>query len=363
MVIRKSVHALHEIFKKRHTNATFNKYLDLFSPHCEFGSKTVNMSYSSGEEIFITQKDTAMQNTPNFNIKSDLFSDISSEDESSQIDELIKVTQEAEKTVEKENQNPTRFNTMTDDDIENLVTESTSKNTLAKAMWAVRLFNSWKEDRNKKAEILKDVAPVNGELLFMSDSDLDMNLRRFISEIKKKDGEEYRGNTLYEIIASIQYYLRGKKRIINFFDSENFQSLRKVLDAKMKMLAKQGIGITKRQATVITAEQEIKMWDAKILGTDTPQKLLDTLLYSLGLNLALRAGQEHRCLRVGVNSQLSIKQGDGRRYIQYIEDVSKTNSGGINHRKLQPKSTRVYETPEVPEKCPVQILEKYLSLR
>jgi hypothetical protein len=46
----------------------------------------------------------------------------------------------------------------------------------------------------------------------------------------------------------------------------------------------------------------------RILGTETPQMLLDTLLYTLGLHFALTVGQEHRALRVGENGQITVKR-------------------------------------------------------
>jgi hypothetical protein len=82
------------------------------------------------------------------------------------------------------------------------------------------------------------------------------------------------------------------------------------------------------------------------------------------LRFALRAGQEHRALRVGENGQITVKRGlQNRRYLEYHEDVSKTNRGGIQHRKIQPKITRAYENIAKPERCPVNIYEKYISLR
>ena len=56
-------------------------------------------------------------------------------------------------------------------------------------------------------------------------------------------------------------------------------------------------------ADIITEEQENIMWEKGLLGINYPQ-LLDRMLYQIGLNFALYAGQEHRNLRTGPQSQI-----------------------------------------------------------
>lgn len=129
----------------------------------------------------------------------------------------------------------------------------------------------------------------------------------------------------------------------------------------MKELSGRGLGMDRKRAEVISGEQEEYMWKHNILGTDTPQKLQDTLLFLLGLNFALRAGQEHRNLRVGQYSQISVmKERNGLKYLEYKENVSKTNRGGLQHRNVKP---RAYMNLRTPERYPVLMYEKYLSLR
>jgi hypothetical protein len=148
-------------------------------------------------------------------------------------------------------------------------------------------------------------------------------------------------------------------------DDSEFEGMRRVLNKKMKDLAASGVGIEKRQPETISLMDEQSMWENGILGSDTPDKLRDTLLYSIGLNFALRAGAEHYSLRVGENSQLKVGVDKvcGRRYLEYTEDVSKCNSGGIFHRKLKRKQTRAYENVMNLERCVVTLFEKYESLR
>ena len=63
-------------------------------------------------------------------------------------------------------------------------------------------------------------------------------------------------------------------------------------------------GITS-QAEVITPDQMEYLWQNGFLGSDTPELLRNIILFLFGNCFALRAGQEHRNLRMK-NSQLSL---------------------------------------------------------
>lgn len=73
--------------------------------------------------------------------------------------------------------------------------------------------------------------------------------------------------------------------------------MRQVLDARMKEVSKTGLGSLHRRADIISPEQESILWNKDLLGSNTHTKMLDTLVFSYGLNFVLRAGQEHRNLR------------------------------------------------------------------
>ena len=73
------------------------------------------------------------------------------------------------------------------------------------------------------------------------------------------------------------------------------------------------------------------------LGEENGKQLVETLVYLFGLHFALRGGKEQRHLR-SVNPQVVLKYDEkGKKYLEYTEDVSKTNAGGLNQRKTQPK--------------------------
>ena len=103
------------------------------------------------------------------------------------------------------------------------------------------------------------------------------------------------------------------------------------------------------------------MWEHGYLGTGNLEILRNTLVWVLGLNFALRAGQEHRNLRMK-NSQLSVGiDEDGKQYFEYKEDASKTNSGELAHAHLKRKTMRAYENNDQPERFPVPFYKEYMA--
>ncbi len=66
---------------------------------------------------------------------------------------------------------------------------------------------------------------------------------------------------------------------------------RAYFDGVLKNLHRSGIGANKKQAEVISIEIEERLWEEGCLGDDDTKKLLNTMMFCLGLNLALRSGQ------------------------------------------------------------------------
>ena len=124
-----------------------------------------------------------------------------------------------------------------------------------------------------------------------------------------------------------------------------------------------GLGISVRQAKVVDYNDELKMWECGVLGFDTPQKLVDTLLFLLGLHCTLRAGREHRNLITPdmPGSQFKFVTRDGQQILEYTEHIGlKNNKGGIRERAHKPKVVPIYPA-EHRGRCPVRLMTLYLS--
>ena len=144
---------------------------------------------------------------------------------------------------------------------------------------------------------------------------------------------------------------------------EDFKELKFTLDNVMKDRVACGVDAKVHKAGVLDFQDEELLWSLRILGTHSPQVLINTIVFSLGLHCALRAGKEHRSLRsVPFNSQFQfLTDSHGETFLRYSEDASlKTNKGGIKHRKIEPKVVDVWPTEN--ERCPVKLLQYYMSL-
>ena len=105
------------------------------------------------------------------------------------------------------------------------------------------------------------------------------------------------------------------------------------------------------------------MWSEGVLGSDTPQKLLVTLVFCFCLNYALRSGREHRDLRPDMLTYVEPTTGNSRPYLQYDESGSKNNPGGLRERKVTNKVVKIFANHENKDGCVVSLYHKYMSLR
>ena len=96
------------------------------------------------------------------------------------------------------------------------------------------------------------------------------------------------------------------------------------------------------------------MWEKGLLGEHNSQVLLDTLVYYIGLYFAIRGG-EHRKLRHDPSQIQLVEPAGGMPYLVFTEDASKTNQGGLQHRKKVPKQVVHHLNTEAPDRCLVQL--------
>ena len=202
-----------------------------------------------------------------------------------------------------------------------------------KIRWAVKMYNEWRVNRLK--EVLVPVEIRRCDLKFPQDfneNDLCYTLIRFIREVRKLDNTEFPPNTLREIIVMLQMDLQQKGVYWKLLDGEKFSDLWNVVDNTMKERHAMGLGV-RQPSSIISLAHEDKMFLCRALGEENPEQLLRTVIYMLGLHLALRGGVEHlRLRRPGFETQISteVDNDSGQEVLLYREDpLQKTNQGGL----------------------------------
>ena len=114
----------------------------------------------------------------------------------------------------------------------------------------------------------------------------------------------------------------------------------------------------RKSSEPITVDDEKQLW-THVLGSDTPEKLQQTLFYLNGVHFALRGGDEQCYLTI---SQFELTERSGKQCLVHRERVSKNNQGGLNNIRNSPKEVVHFENADS-TRCHVALYKKFLSLR
>jgi hypothetical protein len=194
-----------------------------------------------------------------------------------------------------------RFTQVSTKEVDDLKLSVVPESTKQKERWATRMFGEWLKGWNPQLQ-MHLLTPV----------ELNICLQFFIPSAQKEDGSHYPPRTVKEIVALIQHYYHHElKRNMSIFNDREFCESRLALDGTLKKLAQKGLVKPKKRAQAVSVEHEVQLWNEGVLRKSTPQQLLDTVIYSLGLHLSLRAGAEHRNLTFGEGSQLQLVKKNG----------------------------------------------------
>ena len=100
----------------------------------------------------------------------------------------------------------------------------------------------------------------------------------------KKDGSEFPPDSIHNIVSGLQCHVGWKNNpAIDVFKDAEFAEFRRCLDSEMKRLQRTGLASRRRKAEPLTEAEEEILWEKGLLGEDTPQSLVDTILVMNGL--------------------------------------------------------------------------------
>lgn len=245
---------------------------------------------------------------------------------------------------------------VSDEELNKIKNSSKPANTLRRNDWALRVFERWRINREN---LISERMMPQSDVSLWDKEQLNYWLAKFIVECRKEDGKMYPGSSLISILSGLQQVVR-KNSLVDFFKNDEFTHLREVLDASMKISTSNNVGISLKQADIITFQEEEELWSKGQLGDATPKQIIQTLFYLNGINFAVRGGQEHSDL---LNSQFRVEIREGAKVLVFSVGATKTYSGGLHQRRLRPKEKLHFANEGNPQRCHIRIFELFLSKR
>ena len=97
---------------------------------------------------------------------------------------------------------------------------------------------------------------IRGDILDLPDHQLNYALCCFIHEVRKKSGDCYPAETLYDIVICLQLYMCMYGHELRLLEDEQFIQVCNTLDNRMKELSHQGIVAPRKHAEEITLAHE-----------------------------------------------------------------------------------------------------------
>ena len=180
---------------------------------------------------------------------------------------------------------------------------------------------------------------------------------KFAVKARKANGEIYPPGTIHQLLCGLLQHIRemtlGCPNFLNKQDSQ-FRHLLGTLDAFFHKLHSNGIGVQVRHMEIITKANEENLWASGVMGDSNPRslKMQHSFIHCGGKMFTLRGVVEHRNLKL---SQLKCNN-DPDHYF-YQENVLTTNIKKLRIKEVVP----IYASPDFGERCPVNILDTYLS--
>ena len=246
-----------------------------------------------------------------------------------------------------------RFKFSSEEQLSELAKGLIPENTKGSTNWALKNFNLWLKSRNDA----NPENPVPEDILTSSDPDLlNHHLSQFVVETRKANGEHYPPSTLHQLLCGLLRHMREVNpccsNFLNKIDAR-FRPIQRTMDAYFHNLHSQGLGRIKH-AEIITPEEEEQLWESGIMNSTTPKGLQNAVFHLVGKAFCLRGGAEQR------NLKLSQFERCDDSYV-YHENTSKNRNGSFKQLHVKKKVVPIYSCPQAGDRCPVYLLDKYIS--
>ncbi|XP_060760721.1 zinc finger MYM-type protein 4 isoform X2 [Neoarius graeffei] len=213
---------------------------------------------------------------------------------------------------------------------------------------------------------------IKEDVLQCSTAELSYGLCKFVSEVRRPNGETYSPDSIYYLCLGIQQHLFENGRMENIFTDLFYtkftQTMSRLLTDWKPTILPSGY--------IHSRVEEEYLWECKQLGAFSPSVLLNTLLYFCTKFFDFKTVAQHRRLSFAHIMRCTRTHSNGSKMscLRFYPPVHKENKNTSNEdddgvpakRKREDEEEEgvvleMQENAENPLHCPVRLYEFYLS--
>ncbi|KAG8192532.1 hypothetical protein JTE90_015167 [Oedothorax gibbosus] len=223
-------------------------------------------------------------------------------------------------------------------------------------MYGVNAWKQWVALKNGLMErgSSRKFKSFKTDLLLLSPSELSYSLSLFVKEVSKPNGQPYSAGTLFYLLLGIQYYMNENGRTDDLFSDEVYSSFAEHFHDVLLQYEGRAMGQEYPNPRI----KESFLWQSKQLGAQSPQILLNTLMYFNAQFFKLRTVAAHMGLNFSHIARHTDEKGSFLRY--YKEDNGKKEEENMNEFGRENHLIQS-ENKEDIMRCPVRLFEFYVS--
>ncbi|XP_052440707.1 zinc finger MYM-type protein 4 isoform X2 [Carassius gibelio] len=201
------------------------------------------------------------------------------------------------------------------------------------------------------------------DLLKCCTAELSYGLCKFISEVRRPNGEKYSPDSIFYLCLGIQQYLFDNNRMENIFADVFYakfcHEMSNILRGWKPTILPSGY--------VHSRVEEYHLWDCKQLGAFSPGVLLNTLLYFFTKYFNYKTVEQHRRLSFGHIKRYTRGQANNKvSFLRFYPPKEDGSTDGVPVKKKKKEGERqrvlkIRQNSDNPLRCPVRLYEFYLS--
>ncbi|KAK3083495.1 hypothetical protein FSP39_024187 [Pinctada imbricata] len=209
---------------------------------------------------------------------------------------------------------------------------------------------------NILVEFLKDRG-YNEDVTTYSKVELSQALEDFYCNVRTKNGELYKKNSLLNIRQGISRFLKSNESTIDIINDSEFTKAKSCFSSLLRKTRAEGKGSVDHHPA-ISVEDLQKLYNHELVfNMATPEGLLNKVMFEVMLYFCRRGQENLHNLKI---TDFAIEHVNGQQCVKKITtELSQNHQGTTNEN--EGTGALMFSTGTI--RCPVILFEKYLSKR